>query len=457
MAVLKWTGPDKPRPPSIVYNPLMGLLADNSTPPRAADPLGPPQPTSDGSLRLLEPLVARILRKNPEYQRFLSHRLPGARLADFVIATADCPHTPAEVAARLRWGGLFVFAAEESGQVEEVARQFASTGFVLEEGPAAIRQGFWGLPLPLLTRKIYYFIARKVLLIPPGQSTERFTYQVQIAPHPDPAEPRVVLKEVPSLESVIWRLQRKFPDVPMETLERRARKFTEKIFPTFLTREAGILMVLQEHLPTPYHRRVPRPIAAEKDERGFVHKLKMSWLRNGGPPLSQMEFAHQSADLLRMIHDIARVIHLDLRLDNFVVTEHGVGFVDFGSAVRDDEDLSRNPLLSTLFDELMHTSQIQRMLNQMSLSGHVTSDIIRRSHHKPEKAIDFFYLAVQFNHPHSNPDLVDLIHYAPESPEAQQLSRLTAEILRPADPANPTYRSAKDILHGIKRLRSGRE
>jgi len=181
----------------------------------------------------------------------------------------------------------------------------------------------------------------------------------------------------------------------------------------------------------------------------------MSFLRNGGRALSQMEFAHQSADLLRAIHDIARVIHLDLRLDNFVITPDGVGFVDFGSAVREGENLSANPMVGGLFEELMRTSQIQRMLYQMSVSGQLTSDIILQSHHRADKAVDFFYLAVQFNCPHSNPDLVDLIEYDPASDDARSLSRLTAEILRPKDPANPTFRSAKDILHGIERIQLG--
>ncbi len=69
-----------------------------------------------------------------------------------------------------------------------------------------------------------------------------------------------------------------------------------------------------------------------------------------------------------------------------------------------------------------------------------------------DKAIDFFYLAVQFNAPHQNPDLTDLILYDPKGDDARHLERLTKEILRPADPANPTFRSAKDILHGVERI-----
>jgi serine/threonine protein kinase len=168
-----------------------------------------------------------------------------------------------------------------------------------------------------------------------------------------------------------------------------------------------------------------------------------------------MEFARQSADLLRVLHDIPRVIHLDLRLDNFVITPNGVGFVDFGSAVRDDEDLSKNPLLQSLFGELMRTSQIQKMMEQMTLSGQVTSQVIKSGRNKPDKAADFFYLALQFNSPHANPDLAGLIDYDPASKEARDLSLLTSEILRPKDPSNPTFRSAKDILHGIERIQLG--
>ncbi|HWP39574.1 MAG TPA: hypothetical protein VNL70_01520, partial [Tepidisphaeraceae bacterium] len=255
--------------------------------------------------------------------------------------------------------------------------------------------------------------------------------------------------------AVIERLRKKHPDYPAAGIEKLAAKFVNKIFPTFLTREAGILLILAEHLPRPYDKRVPRLIDLEKDERGFVRRLRMSWLRNGGPVLSHMEFARQSADLLRVIHEIPRVIHLDLRLDNFVITPQGVGFVDFGSAVRENEDLSRNPLLQSLFGELLRTSQIQRMMEQMTLSGQVTSQVIRSSCHKPDKAADFFYLALQFNSPHNNPDLAGLIEYDPRSREARDLAALTSEILRPANPAAPAFRSARDILHGVERLQSG--
>ena len=412
----------------------------------------PAVPTNGKHPHWLAPLLDRVVYGNPEYQRQQRSTQPPGHLADFLLATQKDPHTLSDIFPKLRWGGVFVFASPYGRHVAEVMRDFTLNGFILEAGPAFLRRGW---QIPFFAPKTHYVVLRKVELIQPGQTTERFTYQVQLARHSDPKQPYVVHKEVPSVESVVHRLQQKFPEAATDVLTRRAMKFTEKIFPTFLTREAGILYILQEHLPSSYQRRVPHVISIEKDERGFVRKLRMNWLRNGGDPLSHMEFAHQSADLLRVLHDVARVIHLDLRLDNFVITENGVGFVDFGSAVREDEDLSKNPLLGSLFGELMRTSQIQQMLSRMTTSGHVTSHVIRDSHQKTDKAIDFFYLAVQFNCPHSNPDLRDLIQYDPASEAAKKLSRLTQEILRPADPAQPSFRSAKDILHGIERIQLG--
>ena len=397
----------------------------------------------------------RLLRDDPEYRRYAQAEASRDGLADFLFATPKESHSPSHVFRRLRWGGMCLFASPHRKQVIELADRYRDYGFLIEHAPTYVRDGWTRWPIPFLSRKVHAFVARKTQLLAPGESTNRFTYQVQLAHHGDPREPIVVQKEVPSLESVIDRLSKKHPDYPAAGMEKLARKFTEKIFPTFLTREAGILLILQEHLLSPYDKRVPRLIDMEKDDRGFVRKLKMTWLRNGGDPLKHMEFARQSADLLRVIHDVSRVIHLDLRLDNFVITPDGVGFVDFGSAVREGEDLSRNPLLQSLFGELMKTSQIQRMMEKMTLSGQVTSQVISNSCNKPEKAADFFYLALQFNSPHANPDLAGLIDYDPTSQEARDLSQLTSAILRPADPAKPMFRSAKDILHGIERIQLG--
>jgi serine/threonine protein kinase len=400
-------------------------------------------------------VAARVLAQDDEYRRYATAPPSRDGLADFVCLTPEQTHDAKHVFSRLRWGGGCLFAAPRRKQVVAVSDTFRKHGFIIEQGPTYIRDGWCRLPIPLLSRKVHAFVARKTQLIEPGHFTNRFTYSVQLTHHSDPREPIVVQKDVPTREAVIERLHKKHPDYPAAGLEKLAKKFTEKIFPTFLTREAGILLILQEHLPPPYNKRVPRLIDMEKDDRGFVRRLRMTWLRNGGAPLSHMEFARQSADLLRVIHDIPKVIHLDLRLDNMVITPSGVGFVDFGSAVRENEDLSRNPLLQSLFGELMRTSQIQRMMEQMTLSGQITSQVIKSGCHKADKAADFFYLALQFNSPHNNPDLAGLIDYHPTSQAARDLSELTSQILRPRDPAQPLFRSAKDILHGIERIQLG--
>ncbi len=412
----------------------------------ASGGVAPPPAPHAPPAKLAQPIIDRVLRHDPEFARYFNGQASRSGLADFLFISSDTPHAPEKVFAKLRWGGLVVFVSHSAAETAAVSRQYSSHGFALEKPLGSLRLG-----LPLF-RKLRYFIARKVDLIAPGEDTDRFTYHVQLVRHPSPQDRLVVLKEVPTIEAVVHRLRRRWPEMTQDVIEKRARKFTEKIFPTFLTREAAILKILERDLPAPYNRRVPRVINLEKDKRGFVRKLYLRWLQNGGPPLSQMEFARQSADLLRVIHDVAHVIHLDLRLDNMVITEEGVGFVDFGSSVRDDENLAENPLLESLFDELMRTSHIQVMLEKMTISGAVTSHVISRGLQKVDKAIDFFYLAVQFNSPHQNPDLTDLILYDPKSDDARQLEKLTREILRPADPVNPAFRSAKDILHGIERI-----
>jgi serine/threonine protein kinase len=403
--------------------------------------------------QLCRTFAERVLGNDPEYRSFAQKsKAPPEGQADYLCVSADQAHTTAELFDRLRWGGVCLFTSPHRKQVVEAVDQFKQHGFAIERGPTHVRDGW---RIPLLSKSIHGVVARKVELLPQGHSTNRFTYDVHLATHSDPNEPIVVEKQIPTLEAVIERLKKKHPEYPAAGIEKLAGKFVNRIFPTFLTREAGMLKILQEHVPAPYNKRVPRLISMEKDERGFVRQLKMSWLRNGGEPLPQMEFARQSADLLRVLHDAARVVHLDLRLDNFVITPDGVGFVDFGSAVRDGEDLSRNPLLQSLFGELMRTSQIQRLMEKMTLSGQVTSQAICNGSGRPDKAADFFYLALQFNAPLSNPDLAGLIQYDPGSRDASQLSSLTSQILRPRDPAQPLFRSAKDILHGIERIQRG--
>ncbi len=402
---------------------------------------------ANASNPLVECVLRQVLVNDEEFLAFGNSLHPETGMADYRFATDQDTHDPETAFWQVRWGGNFVFVSNSRDKVQRTAEEYSNAGFLLERPISSVRQPLKFLPF--LSRKVHYFLARKMQLIPPGDITDRFTYMVELTA--DKARDRyVVTKRVPTDEWVINRLKRRWPELPYDTVEKRAKKFTEKIFPLFLTREAAILKILQEHLPEQYRGRVPQCVNVEKDSRGFVRMMQMNWLRNGGRPLRQLEFAMQAADLLRAVHDAAEVIHLDLRLDNMVVTPDGVGFVDFGSAVRVGEDISSNPLLATLYGELMKTSHIQRMLDQMTISGHVTAEHICSSRGKVDKAVDVFYLAVQFNSPHDNPDLKELIEFKPGSDEAVAVQRLTKRILTPPDPMNPQIKSAKDVMRALE-------
>jgi tRNA A-37 threonylcarbamoyl transferase component Bud32 len=404
---------------------------------------------------LLDAVVGSVLSRDAEFKHLAA---PTARReegqADYLFAVGDEPHGSDDIFGKLRWGGQFVYVSRYGKQLAEAATQFKERGFDLIRGPGFIRQGW---PIPFLGRKTHYFVARKVQLTLPREFSDRFTYHVQLVEPDRAGAPCHVLKEVPSTDRVAARLRKRFPDIAEEIILKRSRKFTEKIFPLFLTREAAMLQILERDLPARYAGKVPRLLDMETDSRGYVRRLKMNWLRNGGKPLPQLEFARQCTELLHVLHDVVGVIHLDLRLDNIVITERGVGFVDFGSAVRVGENLAANPLLETLYEELMRTSEIQRMLSRMTLSGNVTSPIIQNGYQKVDKSVDFFYLALQVNDPLKNPDFKGLVQFDPTSKEAAAIKKMTDEVLRPRDLKNPRFRSAGDMLHGIQMIADGDE
>jgi serine/threonine protein kinase len=194
------------------------------------------------------------------------------------------------------------------------------------------------------------------------------------------------------------------------------------------------------------------PLSIEQDERGFVRRLRMSWLRMATRPISQLDFARQACELLYVLHEKGQVIHLDLRMDNIVLTDEGVSFVDFGSAVRVGENLKQSPMLTTLFTEMMRTSHIQRMLGRMLDTGECTSEVMKDVHGKVDKNVDAFYLAVQIARPDTHPEMKHVIAYDPDSHEARMLKALTAAILRPKNPGKADYKTVADILRGIRRI-----
>ena len=448
-----------------------GTGPDSTAPRISVSPAGP-RPTARWRDDLFNQITAQVFgADDPEFVRYGAPEPLAAAQShggpqDFMFAAENEPHDPDEVFARLRWGGQFVYASRNGRKVAEMNERFGQRGFETMPRTGLIRRarsrfGFalpWWLPVPLLSNTFHYFVARKVNLVLPRQFSDRFTYHLQLVPADRPARGYVVLKEVPSVARVMARLKAKFPDAANDLIERRALKFTEKIFPLFLTREAAMLQILQRDLPAAYARRVPQAVGIEHDARGYVRRLKMNWMRagvpasTGGRPLTQIEFAKQAADLLNVIHERVGIIHLDLRLDNVVITEHGVCFVDFGSAVRAGENIQGNPLLANLYDELMRTSQIQRMIEKMTLSGAVTSHLIQSAYGRVDKQVDLFYLAIQMTNPLANPDFKGLVETDPESPAAAALAALKEEVLKPRDPKHPTYRTAADVLRAVLRI-----
>ena len=110
-------------------------------------------------------------------------------------------------------------------------------------------------------------------------------------------------------------------------------------------------------------------------------------------------------------------------------------------------------MLDTLFSEMMRTSQIQKMLGKMLERGHVTNRAMAEVHGKTDKTVDAFYLAVQITKPDGNPELRQLIEHDPASDTAQALAALTAAVLRPKNPDMAQYKTAMDILRGVRRIR----
>lgn len=379
---------------------------------------------------------------------------PG-RTQDFFFLTDTETRDPTYVSDRLRWGGVFSFISSKPRLAEAVWQGYKRLGFAMEQPPQAILcpRRLLGMRLPLLSKKIYYFAARKMHMVPPGTYTDRFTYDVFLERGPTKEDPFVVVKRVPDLERLVERLSQRSPSADENVIRKHAAKLYETVFPVFLTREAGFLKVLQKHMPEKYRACVPRVIDMVVDGRGMVTQMRLNWLRKTTRQMGQLEFAIQSADLLSKIHDLARVIHLDLRLDNFVISDHGVGFVDFGSSARVGENIATSPLLSHLFTQIMKTSQIQQMLEQLTNDGLVTSSYLAQGRRQVDKAVDVFYLAVQIDQPHSNPYTREIVRYEKNSHEARAISRLSAEVLRPADPCRPTYTSASALLRGLLGIR----
>jgi len=414
------------------------------------------RPTADPTRPPLPAVGELVLRNEDDRLRWARScsQYPDCGLTDYYFGTSAATDGPDKVFPHLRWGGQLVFASASAREVEHMRRRYCDRSGYRVETPVqrlgGPRPRKWSLRRG--GRSHYGFVARKTLLSQPDEATVRHSYDVKLEPVGDGVDNYVVVKQVPAYTDLVRRLRQVCPKAAKTTLQAGARKLVDKVFPLFLTREAAILKIIQRDVPAPYCHRMPRVLEIEKDDRGFVQKMQLNWLRQGGVTLSQIEFARQSLDLLHVLHERGGMIHLDLRLDNLLVTDSGVGFVDFGSSVRVGEDFSRNAILRSLFTEMLSTSQIQKDLKNLLQKGKVTSRLFTNCCQKMDKAVDLFYMVLQMNKPHLNPDFRGLVHYDPQGEQAAGLSKLCRSVMRPTDPERPGYRSAWDVLCGIRRL-----
>ncbi|MEM6550581.1 MAG: hypothetical protein AAF750_00390 [Planctomycetota bacterium] len=384
----------------------------------------------------------------------------GPQPVDLLYTNGSGPHDPSALFDQIRWGGLAIYAHRRPQHVEALARDLTRSGaFTIEQRVASQRPPDGtpaAPPIPWWRRFVpqarHGLVARKTHLIRPDEITGRFSHHVTLIPRSDQPEGYAVHKAVPTREQIALQIKAKHPEVPDDEVRNRVRKLCDHVFPTFLTREVGILKVLAETLPAAYRDRVPRVLDIQKNHRGMIESFTMNWLRVGGPPLSHNAFARSASELLFAIHHHARVVHLDLRLDNMVITPQGVGFVDFGSAILIGESFERAPMLATLFREMLRSSQIQRQLRAMNRRGQVNDLAMKRIENQMNPGVDCITLALQFLQPHSNPDLSPLISYEPRSQESRRLHRLADAYLQPRPNTPHPYDSAARLWTAVQEL-----
>ncbi|MEM7577474.1 MAG: hypothetical protein AAF328_08365 [Planctomycetota bacterium] len=360
--------------------------------------------------------------------------------------------SPYKLFDRLRWGGQAVIAAKSEAQATELYRLFLSRDeWRIDAEPVGIEfapRSWWK---PWAQTHGVAFVVRKVLLELPENPTLRHSYDVRLEPWPGVEGGYCVQKRIPMPEQISRRLLANLDpqDRPTgEALERVIHKLRRKVFPMFLTREAGFLKILRRDLPEDLRDHVPDVLDMEYGDKGYVACLRSRWLRLGGDPVDPLSFATQAAELVQKLHDAANVVHLDLRLDNFVITENGVKCVDFGSALRRGEDISTSPVLVKLFTEMLSASQIRRDLMRMIDKGAIRSSAFARAYSPPGPAADLFSLVSNFGRLEEHPDFRGLIQDHPR--QDAMLTRLRREVFKPADPKLPGVMKVRDLVRVLQ-------
>lgn len=383
--------------------------------------------------------------KRRRYELALAHQRAGIA-ADYVLAASVADAAPDTAFSRLRWGGQLVLHTHRPRLMQAMLEPLRRRPeFHLEVQPhriadAAPRWALWRRP-PIVA------VVRKVMIEKPDDLTVRHSHDLRLLPDAgdQAVEGYVVSKSAPGLETTMQRLLKVRPTLSPAQARQIATKLVSRVFPVFLTREAAFLKIIRRRMPGHLQPRVPALVRMEQDERGFVRRLDMTWLRLGGRVLSTLEFARQAATMLHALHHHAGVLHLDLRLENLIMTEQGVGVIDFGSSMQAGEDIARNALLEQLFTEVLGSSRPCAQLRRLQGTGLVTSNLFTDCYARRTPAIDLFCLAWYMTRPQANPDFRGLVS-PPTDDEQATLRRVQRLTLAPSDPRQPTVRSVRDVL-----------
>jgi hypothetical protein len=350
---------------------------------------------------------------------------------------------------RLRWGGQLAFVSTRSREVDAMLAHYRGREeFHVEQTPQAVYEPWLSALRRLRRRRHLFFVVRKVMLEKTGDLTVRHSHDVRLEPDTTAMahDGYVVCKRVPSLEQTAERLLKMRPSLSEDEACMLADKLVNKVFPIFLTREAAFLKLLRGRVPGYLQQRVPGFVRMVQDDRGLVRRLDMSWMRLGSRSISLIDFARQAATVLHALHHHAGMLHFDLRLENMVITEQGVGVIDFGSSVLAGEDLGQSKLLHTLHTEMLNASRPAAQLRRMQGAGVVTSGLFDQCYAQRSPAIDLFCLAWSMTRPHANPDFRPLVRMGADDADAQRLQRLQRLVLAPPDPMRPVIRNVRDLL-----------
>ncbi len=353
----------------------------------------------------------------------------------------------------LTWGGVLWLAGSRAREVDAaVARVLQDPDLTLDQPTRSI---------PSAGRKSVRFGAsvRRTGQHAAWQAA-RMTYQVDLVGWSGDGAIAglAVRKQVPALESVAQRLQALDPALSARQAEATALGLVRKGMPLMLSREAAFLKILHRRLPAEVDAGdgridprlvIPRVLDLTHDDAGLVQSFTMTWLRQGRPrPLALLDFVAGAARMTAALHRIG-VLHLDLRLDNLVVTPDGVGVIDFGSSVRQGEDLSAHRIVGKTLGQALSASQLATELRDMQAARRVTAPLVLDSVGKATPEADVAALTLQMTRVDEHPVLSHLVHVDRDAADYRRLARLRRDILRPDGAASPILRTAHDLARAV--------